>query len=483
MMYFSTIYTMSRFISRMSNVRAFCWLAVGLCFCGAWLSAPQHVSAKDFVAVQETGAGQRSATEVDDSWHFRFDLLQMLLEERGLQVVDGIDVALASPRNSVIVIVGDRPALSPNDWGALIGFVLDGGTLLLASDSSFMLQGVGRFSKGPVTTSNSNDQYQGFEDCILVRPESPAFEGVTELVTNRSGWFAPNTVGWLQWEVVARLPDDCRPVASREHALLAIGRWGKKDTGLAIMSADASIFSNGMLWHGDNAVAAIRVSDLLCSEGKSQLAFLSDGVVLDSYRNRIDPQANDADTPEMPDVPEPQLDKALRLANAIAKEVAESNIMNEALRQRPRGVQPSRYFRVLLYLMAALLLIGTVAVILMNGTFQSLFLPPRKMRSAYEMREHANSSADDFRNSAGYLARDFCWELTGSRNTADWQRFLAALISKPGTMSKSEYTELARIIDIACRGCHIRMSSQEFQRLGKALSMLRAKRREGGLTG
>ncbi len=453
---------------------------VALCVCSVWFGATARVYARPFMFAQVQGS---EATEVDDGWHFRFDLLQMLLEERGLQVVARIDEALAAPRKSVIVIVGDRPALSPSDWAGLIGFVLDGGTLLLASDSSFTLPGVGRFSKGPVTTNNSSEQYQGFEDCIRVEMDAAAFEGVSDIVTNRAGWFVPNTVGWLQWEIVARLPEDCRPVASRGNALMAMGQWVQKDTGLAIMSADASVFSNGMLWHGHNAVAAIRVSDLLCVEGKSQLAFVSDGVVLDSYRHRINPAADEDAMAETPEVPEPELEKALRLANAIARGVAESNIMNEALRQRPRSVQPSRYFRALLYCVAVLLLIGTVAVILMNGTFQSLFLPPRTMRSAYEMREYANSHADDFRTSAGYLARDFCWELTGTRNTEDWQKFLATLISKPATMSKSEYTELARIIDIACRGYHARMSSQEFQRLGKSLSELREKRRAGGLTG
>ncbi len=420
-----------------------------------------------------------STNQADESWHFRYDLLQMLLEERGLQVADRIDVALSSPRKSVIAIVGDRPSLSRDGWSKLVRFVLDGGTLLVASDSSFILPGMGRFYEGPVTTTNAGDQYQRFEDCIRVVPNSVTFDGVSAIITNRSGWFAPSNVGILEWEVVASLPAKCRPASSQQMPLVAVGRWSQKETGLAVVAADASIFSNGMLWHGDNAVAAIRVTDLLCGEGKSQLVFLSDGQVLDSYRNRIDPSSAENQPPKIPDIPEPALDKALRLANAITKEIAESNIMNEALRQRPRGVQPANYFRALLYLVAIGLLIGTVAMILMNSAIQSMFLPPRTMRSAYQIREHANSQTDDYRNSAGFLARDFCCELTGSRNTADWQNFLAKLMANSSSMTKTEYQELARIIDIACRGCHTRMSSHEFQLLGKSISIQRAKWRSG----
>ena len=424
------------------------------------------------------------------SWHFGYDLLQMLLEQRGLQVIDDVDEAFLAAKTSVIVITGAQPALTNNDWGRLVGFVLDGGTLLLALDNSLTLPGIGRFSKGPVTTLNPSDQYQGFNDCLRVipRPDAEGFSGVSEIVTNRSGWFIPETVGWLEWDVLAALPIDSRPVGSRKGAVLAVGRWGAQDAGIAIVSADAGLFSNGMLWHGDNAIAAIRVSELLCRGGtKTQLVFLADGQVMDSYRNRIDMTPAAAEPADIPPVPEPEMKKALRLANAIAKEVAESNVLNEALRQRPRGTQPSRYFRAFLYFVAVLMLLAILWLLLRSSVLQALFLAPRKMRSAYEMREHASSLADDFRNSAGYLARDFCWELTGSKHTADWQKFLAELLSNSRSssgslpngalLSKAEQQELIRIIDIACRGCHAKMTSHEFQLLGKSLNLLRVKHR------
>ncbi len=436
------------------------------------------------------GAQQKPIDRTEESWHFGYDLMQMLLEDRGLQVTASLDEALRTPKKSVIVITGNPPPLSSQDCDQLIEFVMKGGTFFLASDNTLSLPGIGRFSVGPVTSANPQVRYQGFSDCLRidVDPERADFSGVSELVTNRSGWFAPDSVGWLTWTAIASFPGDCKPTASRQKPVLAIGRWGNEDAGLAIVSSDAGLFSNGMMWHGDNSIAAIRVSEMLCSVGqKTKLVFFADGRAMDSYSNRID-MTPPVEEPEVnPPVHEPELKKALRLANAIAKEVAQSNVLNEALKQQPRGVQPSRYFRAFLYMVAIFLLLAIIWALLASGALRAIFLAPRRMRSAYEMREHASRLADDFRNSAGYLARDFCWELTGSRQTADWQRYLAELTSQihlpskslpnGAVLTKAEQHELMRIFDIACRGCHAKMTSLEFQLLGKSISLLRSKHR------
>jgi exonuclease I len=97
------------------------------------------------------------------------------------------------------------------------------------------------------------------------------------------------------------------------------------------------------------------------------------------------------------------------------------------------------------------------------------------MRAAYELRGHTAGLGSDFRNAAGYLAREFCHELTGSRQTADWQNYLAARITSEAKKERGELQELTRISDIACRGCHSKMASQQFQQFGRTLENLRTK--------
>lgn len=413
-------------------------------------------------------------------WHFRYDLFQMLLEEHGLRVLSRIDQALEAPHDSVIVINGSPPSqFSAADWASLVQFVAGGGSLLLASDSSFIGPGFGRFAKGPVTSSDANTQYQGFADCLqitAINDVNQRFSGIDYVVTNRSGWFVANPMGSLHWEPIAVLPQNCRPVAAQGQTLLALGRSSASATGLAIVSADASLFSNGMLWHG-NAIAAIRVSEALCENHKTQLLFLYDGLPLESYRSRFPPAPSEKDVALDRELPEPELSKALRLVNAVAHEIAESNVLNEALMQRPRNWQPERYFRALMMVAAVLVLLGFVGIILSSGKMKPAILPARRMQSALEMRGTLGNQAD-IRSSAGYLAREFCFELTDSRNSTDWRLYLASLIARPLPPDRTEQQSLSKIIDIACRGQQAKMSSLELQALGQSISTLREKYRK-----
>ena len=423
-----------------------------------------------------------------DAWHFQFDLFQLLLEEQGLSQMVELDDAFATPQVAVIVIVGPSPEVAASLSGQMLSFVRAGGTLLLASDSQLTARGIGSFMTGPVTAKYAKDRYRTFPDCVRVTDINNLglrFNGVLNLITNRSTWFLPATRG-LEWETIARFPRDCLPATNQQKRLLALGRPAQigpasdamtGNTGMMLVSADASLFTNGMLWYGDNAVMAIRTSSLLCTPGKSRLAFIADGQLMRSARQRLQPQpseqAQDLQIPPVP--PKPDLAQLLKLVNAVAKEVGDSNVLNETLQQRPRNVQPNRYFQALLVLIIAGLLLWAVWKLLVSGSLRPILLRHRTMRSAYELRAVGGDEVGDYRQSAGYLARELCWELTGSRSSADWQKAAAQLLSAKRAGTDDDPSELIRIIDIASRGRHERMSAVHFQQLGQTIAALRAK--------
>ncbi|MCC6509959.1 MAG: hypothetical protein IT423_12705, partial [Pirellulaceae bacterium] len=76
------------------------------------------------------------------------------------------------------------------------------------------------------------------------------------------------------------------------------------------------------------------------------------------------------------------------------------------------------------------------------------------------------------RTAAGYLAREFCQQWTGSIHSSDWQQTLGVLMVR-GTLAPADKQELTRIVDIASRGCHERMTGPDFQKLGKTIAKLR----------
>lgn len=419
---------------------------------------------------------KRSEGERSDDWHFRHELFQMLLEERGLQVVEEQSLAIADPAASVIVMIGSPPqSFTRMDWNDLIHFVQHGGTLLVASDSSFSGTAFGQFVKGPVRTDNSSDQYQGFEDCLRIKLDTlarPWFEGVQEFVTNRCGWFLPNDISWLDWEILATLPPDCQPVASQNGALIAVGRSTENRQGLAMAVADASILSNGMMWHGDNAVAAIRIVDALCDARKSQLLFLSDGQVFGSYRDRLaSPRSPSAESKER-SLREPELQKVLRLANAVIRELASSNVLNEAMRQQPRHVSPWTYFQALLYAIPILFAAAILWVILQSRVLRANFFGQRLMRPAYELGIFSVGRRADYRKTAGYLAREFCWTVTDSRRSTDWQRFVSDGIEQMPQIDASDRQQLRQVIDAASRGFQNKVDQDELLRFAKSLRKL-----------
>lgn len=428
------------------------------------------------------------ASASGDAWDFQFDLFQLLLEEQGLIAARDLEAALEAPRESVIVLAGViQKDLLP--WEKIGRFLEDGGVVLLAvdTDRNMKLPEIGRFSIGPVTADDPRIRYSVFPDCVQVTEITNVqsqFGGVFNIVTNRSAWFLPESQGPFVWEAIARFPRGCLPGPSQGKPLLAIGRPVAGGQGFLLVSADGSLLTNGMLWHGDNAVLAIRIASLLAGNGqrKSRLVFIGDGESLGAARDRLPPKPPHADENNQPKikVPEPQLSQVLKVANAVVKEVVDSNVLNETLKQQPRNVSPSRYFRALLILLALALSLWALARLWFSGTLRPIHLRRRKMRSAYELQAVSGEAvsgdaAGDYRQSAGYLAREFCRELTGSRSSADWQKYAGQVLSSTSSVPGADRHELVRIVDIASRGHRARMSGADFQQLGKTIAALRIK--------
>lgn len=95
------------------------------------------------------------------------------------------------------------------------------------------------------------------------------------------------------------------------------------------------------------------------------------------------------------------------------------------------------------------------------------------MISAYEMRNLVGNGPGDYHNPAAHLAREFCLELTGTRLSAEWQKYLGRLMVVAQRLSRTEQDALKRIFDIASRGCREKMNGSEFQQLGKTIADLR----------
>ena len=446
---------------------------------------------------QRVGVGAAGSTTNAD-WHFRHELFQMLLEERGLTTENTLDAALASPEDSVIVMFGRLNRFQIADSSKLMPFVARGGTVLVASDRSGTMGVIASFVSGPITSTDETIRYQSLSDCLRVADldrTHPLMNGVNELIVNRTGWLAFLPGSSMNWEVVASVPQECSPRRSRGQPLIAVSQSDAPGAGTMIVAADPSLFTNGMLWHGDNAILAIRVSEMLCRGEKKRLAFLVEGQPLPSYRSSPLLQENspalsqNMPSPPMPPLPQtlpkPTLETALRVANSVIQNVEESNILNEAIINHPRFPNARLYPLVILFGLAAI----TAAWLLSKLAHTAAVRPPppevRDMQTAHRMFREGADAARGFGVAAQTLARDFCRELSaGSQLPTEWPRCVADLSLLPACseMKKSQRRELAAVVELAVSRDAPHISSRRLRQIGGIIRQLRALHRAARLT-
>ncbi len=440
--------------------------------------------------------GDTAGAAPNSEWHFRHELFQMLLEERDLKVAESLDAALASPRDSVIVMTGRLGRVNAAHAKNLSTFAERGGTVLLALDSTASIGGIANFTSTSITSEDSATQYQSHSDCLRVanlERSHPLMKGLSEIIVNRSGWLVLHPSQWKSWEVLATVPETCSPRRCRGQPLIAASLSGLADAGTMIVAADPSLFTNSMLWHGDNALFAIRVSELLCRGEKRRLAFIVDGLPLPSYRaspllqRTAKPQPQPQKPTPLPVLiqnsppPKPTLETTLRLANSVIQNVEESNILNEALINQPRPLNRRLY--------TWIVLVGLVAIM---GAWLTLKLehtaavsPPslsaRTMKTALALLKVNEDQARQHGEAAQMLVRDFCQELVaGGPPIADCRRCLDNPAVQPSLerMSASQRRELAGLIELAASSDAPHISSRRLQQIGLLIHSLRGLHRE-----
>jgi len=417
----------------------------------------------------------------DSAWYLGYDGFRMLLEERGLTVQTDLVSITQRPRETIVVCLGDLSGIPLSEWRTLRRFVGAGGALLIASEQTGSIPGIGRILAGPVSTWQESAIYHEFRDCLRITdlsPKHPLTRNLRNLVLNQTGWLALASDSDLDWDTVAWLPPDCNPRSASRQAVVAVGRDSNAPDGLIILTADQSLFSDGMLWHGDNSIFAIRTTEQLTQSRRRWLIALHNGVPLPSYLAELRAEQDarsPAVPPQLPDnlpLPEPGLKTMLKVANAVIDEVQQSNILNESLRDHPRRMRPVAWALTLLLL---ILILFAIWILWKMAQKSSQLFPLRQtrfMQSMYGVVSAKQVAASDFSAAVETLARDICRDISGSQDPADWRRVLQ---SDPlfGRLSRSSRTLLPELVQFATQGCRVQISLRKFRSIGRAVQEIR----------
>ena len=434
-----------------------------------------------FLTAVSSATAQNSAANApgttDSDWHFRYELFQMLLEQNGVQPTTDPQAALNDPRKSIIVLMGKLDGvLAPR---TIERFCEQGGSILIATDTRYSAGRIGEFYSAttPVTSRRSSDFYQGHEDCIVVTDiaQHPLTEGVRSLVVNRTGWLAEPRWFRRSWDVSATLPGNLRPSSASRQPLIATVNMPTGGDGKMILAADPSLFTNGMLWHGDNALLAINVSRLLSEGDKSTMSFIVSGQFSASYQESPHVNSSMPPIPEDIPLPEPEAKTMLRIANSVIKRVEESNVFNEALANRPRNMPEPYFRRAVLFAFAVAALLFAVWVLISSGSAKRKPMPTRAMQSAHDLTSGQKVRAAEFGLSASLLAREFCRDVTGSATPAEWLRRLStnAATGKSTIKSKDTQRELSTVLDLAVNTRTVHISRSRFEEIGRIIQKLK----------
>ncbi len=421
-------------------------------------------------------AGTSAQTGDYGDWHFRFDLFQMLFEQNGLRPIRDWKAALASPEETVIVSLGDAPLRSRST--ELNQYLSRGGAMLVATDKSHSLSAELSIAAGPVLTYSNSDEYQGHRDCIRITDldrAHPLASGVKELIANRTGWIRQRRSARRAWRAIAHLPQTTQQ-QNRGRPIVVLLDRAQTSGSCLIVAADHSLFTNGMMWHGDNAIFAINVSNYLCRQQRTQVLFLVDGDALNSYL--VGPLADQLPIPPLDTekTPELEVEQMLKVANSVVKHVEDSNVINKLVASQPRDMRESIYRRLLLNALAAGLVI--IAISKLAGRTRGPTLPVARQtqRPASSERVKWQEDSPERRGQAAReLSRNFCRELTRSPEPARWKQMLSpeAVAARGVDLPDDVRGNLSLVLSLAEREQSPHLTRSRLLEIGRAIAELK----------
>lgn len=440
-----------------------------------------------------------------DDWQWGYLGFRMLLQEKGLQDSSDLELTLQSPRQSVLVVFGKLDQLTRGEWLRLRRFVAQGGALLVAGEESCQIPGVTQLTQGPAESANELERYEQYSDVLLLPCSGPhpLAQGLKSIVVNKTGWMTTPEDTSLDWTVILQLSGQTTPAAARGQAVLLAGLDPAVDGGVMLISADRSLFSDGMIWHGDNSLLAINAVDLLCRGERRLLNVIESGQLAErnpaasaggmsdtsdaeSRRQRRNQDvATDSELPGRPPrltrkpparlpAPQPDLQTLLQTANAVIDKVQDSNLLNETLRDRPRNMRPLAWLRTTLLV---LLIIAGLWVLYQIFSRRAPALPrwkSRIMQSLFGVYSSQQLSRNEFGPAAQILCRSLCAEITGSEYETDWVQLKSRRNAPPNSsgLPSSISRSLDEIVSIAINGSQMYLPRRKFRRLGRMIREL-----------
>ena len=415
-------------------------------------------------------------------WQFGYHLFQLLLEQKGLTSITSFDEAFEyAPSETVMVLVGDLGWINRSDWSDILSFLRNGGAVLVATDRSVNAPGLFNIKDGPIEVSDERDAYQGFPDCPRIRKLERSHDlsrNVDQLIGNRSGRISTTWGRNGSWTNVAYLPPYHGSSGGAKSPVIATMRFDDSRSGRLMVAADHSLFINGMLWHGNNAILALNTTDWLCSDHRRTLLFLSDGVVVRSgipLPPPTPPPISPEDIPpfSLEDLAETPPESIITFANTFITGLEDENVFNQVLANHASDMPAPEFYQQLYLTVAFIAGFWVIRQLLKRGRrFESPAVRPVVAVASTRVDDLVNSN--DLQRPLRKLACDLFRRLTGSDDPKDWSVWRESL--------KVAGAGLHSLEKIATNVDRRPVSKRQFRRIVKQIERIRHLHEQGQLT-
>jgi len=424
------------------------------------------------------------ASSLPADWQFGYHLFQLLLEQKGLTSISSFDeVFNHTPSDTVMVLVGDLSWIDQGDWSDIRSFLRSGGAVLVATDKKtlapdlFMVREGPMDRKGPIEVSDERDAYQGFLDCPRIQNLNGSHDlskNLDQLIGNRTGRISTTWDRGGRWTNVAYLPR--YRDGGTQSPVIATMRTNDSRRGRLMVAADHSLFINGMLWHGNNAILALNTTDWLCSDRRRTLLFLSDGLVVRSgipLPPSTPPLIPPEDIPpfSLEDLAETPPESIITFANTFITGLEDENVFNQVLANHASEMPAPELYQQLYLTVALIAGFWVISQLLQRGRrFESPAARPVVAAASTRVDDLVNSN--DLQRPLRELARDLFRGLTGSDDPKDWSVWPKSL----------KVTGLHSLEKIATNVDRRPVSKRQFRRVVKQIERIRHLHEQGQLT-
>lgn len=419
---------------------------------------------------------------LDPSWQFGFDAFQLMLEQRGLTSSEDFVATLKSDATkSAIVLMGDLDRLPEWTWPQIITFIRRGGAVVVASDRTADVKGLFVLGEGPVEATSSRYAYTtsggAYYDCpkiTTIDTRHSLMRGVSELIGNRSGWVDRIARQQGDWSMLAFLPRSAmtRSGSGSGKPIAASMQLTGGNPGRLLVLGDHSLFINGMLWHGDNAMFALNVTGWLAEGGRDQVLFVVNGA---TTLPGMDPSTNPANMPDinpedLPDIPK---ESYLAFANGFASALEDSDVLNQLAADFPLEMESGFYWRCIFLALACLA--GWILFRRFPAKGQPVEEPIRRAASSLlATRVQEQIQSRNLRLAAREISRDLLRELTGSDDSGKWSIDARDIqVDSSPMLRRTTRSALNRFSRLATNADRNHVSKKELRRLVSRVEQVR----------